>query len=42
MRKLHHGPRGSPAFGSRMSAGTTVKNMCLEKELILILGAQVS
>ena len=39
---ISHSPHGSPAFGSRMSAGTAVKNMCLEKELILILGAQVS
>lgn len=42
MRKLYHSPHGSPALGSRMSVGAAVKNMCLKKELILILGAQVS
>lgn len=42
VRKLHHSPHGSPALGSKMSVGTAVKNMCLKKELILILGAQVS
>lgn len=42
MRKLHPGPRGRAAFGSRMSAGTAAKNVCLKEELILILGAQVT
>lgn len=42
MRKLHPSPHGRAALGSRTSAGTTVKNVCLKEELILILGAQVT